>query len=233
MIFLRTSSFGFNNKTKSHVFGSLFNSFQFGSHRASFYMSTFSYYTRHTAGYTFIENRTQTDNNFCCRTLLVGVGFDLATFEFNGSGDSGDFDCVEFDGNMSDESFEHKGMVDATHPEHDLILHEIAWDNRVLGDRSCKELIEEVAYRELEERYGGWEINAGSCGKVEIDAGKDIAIEYNEGTYYCEHCGEDYTENEGCSCEKCCMCNGSVVDNECMECGRTMEEEEEIEEASQ
>lgn len=234
MIFLRTSSFGFGQTTKSHLFGNLLNSFQWGTHRASLYMSVFSYYTRHTAGYTFIENKTSTNPNFCAKTLLVGVGFDLATFEFNGSGDSGDFDLVELDGNLPDDQFNHKGMFDTTHPEHDLAVHELSWNQQIMGDRSCMQLIEDLAYQELETRYGGWEINAGSCGKVEIDAGKEIHIEYNAGTYYCEHCGDDYTEDEGCSCDKCCMCNGCIVDAECVECGRAVEEdEEEIEEASQ
>ncbi len=63
--------------------------------------------------------------------------------DYSGAGDSGNIDAVHF--------ISKKGK-------------EIEMD-----DKEVREAVEEFAYAQLEEHYGGWEINDGSQGKMIID----------------------------------------------------------------
>ncbi len=63
--------------------------------------------------------------------------------DYSGAGDSGNIDAVHFISKKGEES--------------------------EMDDKEVREAVEEFAYAQLEEHYGGWEINDGSQGKMTID----------------------------------------------------------------
>ncbi len=63
--------------------------------------------------------------------------------DYSGAGDSGNIDAVHFISKKGEES--------------------------EMDDKEVREAVEEFAYAQLEEHYGGWEINDGSQGKMIID----------------------------------------------------------------
>ena len=94
---------------------------------------------------------------------------------FDGSGDSGQIEEVEFNGDQK--LLTEKIKVKAKNYKF--------VDNKVqytIDDEewTFERLLEEVGYIALEENYGGWEINEGSYGDIHIyDTGKG-KIEFNE-----------------------------------------------------
>jgi hypothetical protein len=248
MIFLRTTSKAFGNFKKGTTFRSgLQQSFQFGGHRASIANSPFSYYIDFTAGYTFVQQvsvtsdmpfwRLEASINYdkCAESLFAGIGLVVAQYSFDGSGDSGDF-------NEDDLNFSHAlnmntllnsaGLLDSTDPNHCLHLRSPAnrfFQNGTLtqtrgGTRPACDSLEYAAYNALETQYGGWENNAGANGHVTIVQGDEVSIEYNEGSYTCERCDEEYDDHSSCSCKKCPECFDYVDEdtNECECCGKVV-----------
>jgi hypothetical protein len=221
-MFLRTSSKSFKGNTKSCVFKSvLAHSYQFGSHRCTLFGHVFSYYTTFSAGYTFIPNHIieRSERQYICKSLLVGIGFNNAVYVYNGSGDSGDFDTAQFNINVDENVFNSRGLVEATNPYHDIAIRRVTWNRQSGGDYPAKDLIENIAYEELEHQYGGWEINSGSNGEVDLTL-DGITISHQEWMEYCETCNEEYNDDTPCACEKCPECYSSIDpdDGECTGC---------------
>jgi len=242
MIFLRTTSSGFNHAKKSAVFNSsLHNSLQFGGHRAVIINTPFSYYINLTAGYTFKSQDvavtpswsgfTECNFNFVAESLFVGVGLKYAEFVYNGSGDSGDFDRESIDYTIDTIERQYgnsRGMCDSSDPNHDLHMRarprrefvQGILVERVGGCQSLNDLVEHCAYWALESQYGGWENNEGANGSVSIDK-SGLNIIYEQGYYNCDNCGEDYSEDEPCDCISCPECYVPVTEGEeCAECDK-------------
>ena len=242
MIFLRTTSYAFGTKKSCTFRHNLQQSFQFGSHRAVIADSAFSYYGLYTAGYTFMPvkeagpidrwlNQEAIDYNKVAESLFAGIGLVEASYNFDGSGDSGDFneDAISWvEGlNMGDAIglLNSKGLLDSTNPNHCLHMRNPArreWRKDVLieirgGTRTAADTIECTAQNALEDEYGGWENNAGANGTVSFTQSSKVNIDYNPGTYSCDRCGEEYDDESDCDCLKCPEC-GDYVDEDTNKC---------------
>lgn len=246
-MFLRTSSFSFNGLPKGRIFkGGLQNSLQFGSHRSSIADGNFSYYMNLSASDTF-KNDSTTPETFQQMGIRgrVNYGQDFAWlclcqyninyihYKFDGSGDSGDFEFYESkqaiygDRNIFPST---RGMIDAVNPLQDNACRSwITWRN-IGAVLTFNDMLEDIASKALADQYGGWEINAGSNGDVIIhqDPNETVEINYNEGTYYCDTCDEEYTDEEPCSCQCCQECGDmNPEDSEtCEGCGHSLNAEE-------
>lgn len=95
---------------------------------------------------------------------------------FAGSGDSGQIDVISGT-NVDDECVTEKELQTITIPDYIPAKPDEfgSWTGGRWTARNFKiepltlyELTLAVAYEELEERHGGWEINAGSSGTIEI-----------------------------------------------------------------
>lgn len=219
-MFLRTSSTAFNSQTKSVIFPCrLHNSYQFFGHRSSICNASFSRMITFTAGYAFVNNSTTGNwRNQVAFTLFNGTGLQESQFKFDGSGDSGDFECICCNHTLKDERvFKSIGILEATEPNHDLAMRNVGWRSQGMAD--FESVVENLAYGYLESEYGGWEINSGSNGMVTLNVLDGMEIDYNENTYYCDVCHEEYTDDEPCSCIKCPDCYESIdEDGECSNC---------------
>lgn len=234
-MFIRTSS-TLVSQAKSTLFRcNLQNSFLRGGARASICNASFSSMINFTAGYTFVPSIAEQTNfrgamnvdlDHTAKTMLIGIGLDIARCEFNGSGDSGDFEVEEIKFTISDVSGENVynniGVIDSYCQEHDVFMRQRRWTGRGwtgAGMNTCHELIEHLAYSSLEEQYGGWEINAGSSGYVTVDGhGEGIEIDYQAGSYYCDHCDTEYDDDTSCECIKCPDCYEPTEDGVCDQC---------------
>ena len=85
---------------------------------------------------------------------------------YSGGGDSGDIDSVTIDGENTD----------------------IDWQSK----EPDKKLIWETLYDYLEKAYGGWEINEGSAGTIEINNNMEIVISHEWNTVETEFCDEQF-----------------------------------------
>lgn len=89
------------------------------------------------------------------------VGIAKATASYDGGGDSGSVDMVSF--------------VDK--------------NGKNLENTALSDLLTDIAYRFLEEKHPGWEINDGSQGQLVVDiSNESMKLEHNErytdSTYY-------------------------------------------------
>lgn len=84
------------------------------------------------------------------------TGTELIEARYSGGGDSGDIDSVTIDGKSTN----------------------IHWGSREPDEK----LIWEVLYRTLEGAYGGWEINEGSSGTIELNNNLEITISHSWNT---------------------------------------------------
>lgn len=236
-MFIRTSS-TLVSQAKSTLFRcNLQNSFLRGGARASICNASFSSMINFTAGYTFIPSIAEQTNfrgamnvdlDHTAKTMLIGIGLDVAKFKFDGSGDSGDFELEEIKLTISNVSgsdkdvFNNIGVIDSYCQEHDVVMRQRRWTGRgwtSAGMNTCNELIEHLAYSSLEEQYGGWEINAGSSGYVTVDGhGEGIEIDIQAGTYYCDYCDTEYDDDTSCECIKCPDCYEPTEDGICENC---------------
>jgi hypothetical protein len=229
MIFLRTTSKAFTGSKKGNTFRSnLQQSFQFGGHRAVIVDSAFSYYSRFSAGYTFMRlketslvdrwlNQDPIDYDKVAESLFTGIGLVSANYTFDGSGDSGDFseESITFsDGLNMNTLLNSRGLCDSTDPNHCLHMRSPGrreWRGGTLvaivgGTRTGADTIEYCANNALEDQYGGWENNAGASGSVHIITGQSCVIDYIPGDYYCDRCDEHYDDDSSCACIKCPEC---------------------------
>lgn len=227
-MFIRTSGKSFNGMTKSESFGSkLHSSYQFGGRRAVLCGTVFSYGINFSSGYSFIPAQNldrgwrgafNINHDECVETLFKGTGLVSAEFKFDGSGDSGDFDCEQILLTIQNSDvISSAGILEATNPAHDLVIHNASRWGRTPSDIGFASVIEQLAYSALENQYGGWEINSGSHGSVTID-GDGISIDYNQSYYVCDRCDEEYTDDEPCSCVNCPDCGSPTDGVECEEC---------------
>ena len=121
------------------------------------------------------------DNLF---NALAAAGIILVTTEFDGSGDSGQFD-------------EPVGFDDAntivTVPESSITVETVNFAMETVSTelRTVHDFIETLAYELLGNEHGGWENNDGAYGEFRFDArDRTITLEYNERyieTHYHEH----------------------------------------------
>lgn len=234
-MFIRTSS-TLVSQAKSTLFRcNLQNSFLRGGARASICNASFSSMINFTAGYTFVPSIAEqvnfrgainADLDHAAKTMLIGIGLDVAKFKFDGSGDSGDIELEEIvftiDDSAGDRVYDNIGVIDSYKQEHDVVMRDRAWSGRgwsVAGTNTVSGLLEHLAYSSLEEQYGGWEINAGSSGYVTVTGdGVGIEIDYEAGTYYCDHCDSEYDDDTSCECVKCPDCYEPTEDGVCDQC---------------
>ena len=80
------------------------------------------------------------------------TGVEIIESRYSGSGDSGDIDTVKIDGEDTD----------------------IDWQSRDEDER----LIWNTLYDNLENAYGGWEIDDGSAGTIELNNNQEIVISH-------------------------------------------------------
>ncbi len=234
-MFLRPSSMSFCNGFKSNAFRSEFqNSLQFGSHRASLANANFSYMIEFSQSYTFanniiIENGWRGPNynydNVVAYTCQQ-YGIKSLEFKYDGSGDSGDFEfeSCESSANFDLSSLKAVGMIDAVAYTQDHHMRRRVWRpnpnapiaNPIYSFYAC---IENAMYRQLNNQFGGWEINSGSFGKVSWEQFfESITIDHNDHFYECEVCEEMYNDDEGCSCIICDECGEKSLDGKCEYC---------------
>jgi hypothetical protein len=125
----------------------------------------------------------------CCKPLL-SYGVSQITFEYDGSGDSGDMDYVsvtivptqeQVDDCFKSGSRPGNEITSATQPKtirfDDFIAERKKEKKPLVTPKMCDQLLDE-AFSLLP---GGWEINDGSYGTVIIDTAKEtIEVEHNE-----------------------------------------------------
>ncbi len=80
------------------------------------------------------------------------TGVEIIEARYGGSGDSGDIDSITVDGEDSN----------------------ITWHS----DRDDDKLIWNTLYDQLESAYGGWEIDDGSAGTIELNNNLEIVISH-------------------------------------------------------
>ena len=234
-MFIRTSS-TLVSQAKSTLFRcNLQNSFLRGGTRSSICNASFSSMINFTAGYTFVPSIAEqvnfrgainADLDHASKTMFIGIGLDVAKFKFDGSGDSGDIELEEIVFTIDDSDghcvYDNVGVIDSYKQEHDLVMRQRTWTGRGWTStrmNTCQELIEHLAYSYLEEQYAGWEINAGSSGYVTVDGhGEGIEIDYQAGSYYCDHCDTEYDDDTSCECIKCPDCSEPTEDGICDQC---------------
>jgi hypothetical protein len=101
------------------------------------------------------------------------------TLDFNGSGDCGQIEDIEFF-NDKNEEYEKPGSENSICPavrlDNTTILEGLTWNNTTgwvpilkTKDLTLEEAAERVAYTMLETHHEGWEINDGSQGKITLN----------------------------------------------------------------
>ena len=102
---------------------------------------------------------------------LAAAGIDHVTVEYDGSGDSGQIDCITaWDANDQKITLllEPKLQLAADDPGQPIA-------------RSLESAVEDLAWNYLEGLYNGWENNDGACGTFVFDVPKrTITLEHNE-----------------------------------------------------
>ena len=92
------------------------------------------------------------------------TGVEIIEARYSGGGDSGDIDTVKIDGEDTD----------------------IDWQSR--GDD--EKLIFDTLYDNLENAYGGWEIDDGSAGTIELNNNQEIVISHEWNMREMDLCNE-------------------------------------------
>lgn len=232
-MFIRTSSY-LNNYSKSECFkNKLAHSFQFNGHRCNLSRTSFSIGVNYTAGYTFKRTVVTAGPNAWRSTLpnhgehaakLLSQHGIKAYLQFDGSGDSGEIvidslTTMDTDLDLKEYS-DCIGVLEPVEESHEHLLNIPTTSWRSVSVRNLEDAIIHMGYEALGETHPGWEINCGSNGKIDI-VHDGIAIDYEEGYYTCENCGDDYDDCQSCACEYCEEC-GERSDNgstECSHCG--------------
>lgn len=137
---------------------------------------------RQESGVAFIKN--------CCK-LLLNYGVKQVTFEYDGSGDSGDMDYIWLAVTPSQTEVAER-IAEVSSPSNEVVANATAtktvrWEefvaerkkekNPLITPEMCDQLVDE-AFSLLP---GGWEINDGSYGTVIVEtANETIEVEHNE-----------------------------------------------------
>ena len=100
------------------------------------------------------------------------TGVEIIEARYSGGGDSGDIDTITIDGEDSN----------------------IRWGTQYDDDK----LIWDTLYDNLESAYGGWEIDDGSVGTIELNNNLEIVISHEWNMREMETCKDRYviTEND-------------------------------------
>ena len=100
------------------------------------------------------------------------TGVEIIEARYSGGGDSGDIDTITIDGEDSN----------------------IRWGTQYDDDK----LIWDTLYDNLESAYGGWEIDDGSAGTIELNNNLEIVISHEWNMREMETCKDRYviTEND-------------------------------------
>lgn len=110
-------------------------------------------------------------------SFLRQMGVESVTVEFDGSGDSGQIERVDY----SPEQSEGFGDTEVPGTEHETSEWTGSGYRKVTRDSTIRDLIEMLCYKILSFEHGGWEINEGSYGDFEIDVNNDtISLTYNQ-----------------------------------------------------
>jgi hypothetical protein len=114
-------------------------------------------------------DETRAQNKTTVFTALTAAGIDHVTVEYDGSGDSGQIDCIEgWDANNQriPLPLEPKLQLATDDPRQSITL---------------ESAVEDLAWNYLESLYGGWENNDGACGTFVFDvSARTITLEHNE-----------------------------------------------------
>ena len=114
---------------------------------------------------------TRAQNKATVLAALDAAGIDHVTVEYDGSGDSGQIDCITaWDANDQKITLllEPKLQLAADDPGQPIA-------------RSLEAAVEDLAWNYLEGLYNGWENNDGACGTFVFDVPKrTITLEHNE-----------------------------------------------------
>jgi hypothetical protein len=127
------------------------------------------------------------------------------TAHFDGSGDSGEIHTIEatsIDAEIVVDEDTLRDIALRIKPTNENLSKE--WVHGKLTPRdfdkrplTLHELVMQVCYDELEDQHGGWEINAGSFGKIHIDVPLDGRREHAADDplwIECNEYEEDYSE---------------------------------------
>ena len=116
-------------------------------------------------------DETRAQNKATVFAALAAAGIDHVTVEYDGSGDSGQIDCIT--------------AWDANDQKIPLLLEpklQLATDDPDQPiERNLEAAVEDLAWDYLEGLYNGWENNDGPCGTFVFDVPKrTITLEHNE-----------------------------------------------------
>ena len=102
---------------------------------------------------------------------------------FNGSGDSGQIDCIEYFDKKENNLPEPEGKVKNSKLEAGHYWNPKTNDLEEKPEREADfgELVEQICYDRLSAHHAGWEINEGSYGTFTFDVlNRKINLEFNE-----------------------------------------------------
>jgi len=102
---------------------------------------------------------------------------------FNGSGDSGQIDCIEYFDRKENNLVEPEGKVLGSKLEAGHYWNQKTNDFEEKPEREGDfgELVEQICYDRLSAHHAGWEINEGSYGTFKFDVlNRKIDLEFNE-----------------------------------------------------
>jgi hypothetical protein len=129
------------------------------------------------------QEKTPVDNikDFCGVLKTLGVKSVLAAYD--GQGDSGDFDSIDyrFDNKDTGDSAFHAGAGGSnyitSHTLRKTYIADVPVDRRIITEQQI-DRFEDYLFSILP---GGWEINDGSYGEITIDTEtKKITVDHNE-----------------------------------------------------
>jgi hypothetical protein len=99
--------------------------------------------------------------------------------QFDGCGDSGQIEDIEYNGETSTNLDLHEEKVLMISSDQKYVDGKWVVNTEPV-EATADILFEEYAYLALEARHSGWEINEGSFGTIRIRADGSGGIEYNE-----------------------------------------------------
>lgn len=103
--------------------------------------------------------------------LMIGSGFDKFEIYFDGGGDDGQIGEIECSPSIESSNFLERKVEGAR------IQSNCVWTNGAKSiqwkdDPTVREIVEDICYNVLEDQFGGWENDDGSCGSFVIDSKK-------------------------------------------------------------
>lgn len=122
--------------------------------------------------------------------VMASHNIKTITVSFDGSGDSGQIESVDFDG--GDDGSKDIQVQWAVNEELWNIATGDYVDNFVQKDGKLEDLVSDVVYTLLEDEHGGWELDDGSSGTFTFDAAhKSVEVVFNE--RYTDYRTKEYT----------------------------------------